>query len=581
MERAIARDGKPCMTIKAAQNAPEQVHYAANELRYYLGLMTGGLFEIVSESDIPTISLNRVDDTDLGEDGFTLVTKDGNLFITGGKRGVIYGAYELLEQLGCRFFTPLCEKVPVSPTLLLPEFSIRQVPILEYREHNYTDLVKHTKFAVKRRVNGAHHGIREKHGGHLSYAWFVHTFERMVPPEIYAKDHPEYYAMVDGKRPIQRGRFQLCLSNPDVLKVSVQSVRQALLDNPRARIISISQNDWGGNCTCPDCKKIDEDEGSPSGALLRFVNAIAEALEPEFPTVIFDTLAYMYTRQRPKITRPRHNVCVRLCSIECCFSHPFETCDDQTRLMKRPDGTYTSFIKDLEEWGEICNRMYIWDYTTCFAHYPKPHPNWAVLQPNIQAMVRNNVKGVFEQANGAVGGGTDLNELRAYIITKLLWDPYTDVKKHMDEFIDYYYGDAGPYIKEYIRVLTDKVEKENIHIGFNDQLLGEYLNEDMLDVYDRLFDKAQEAVVGKPLEASRVFKAQLSLRWVRIKRKAMLQKILDPQEIRDFFTDWRACGLTRIDEWVSDQTTHRALLSGNWRGTDFYDHWADEGGEEL
>jgi hypothetical protein len=79
----------------------------------------------------------------------------------------------------------------------------------------------------------------------------------------------------------------------------------------------------------------------------------------------------------------------------------------------------------------------------------------------------------------------------------------------------------------------------------------------------------------------RVAKARLSLRYVRIKRKSMLNGIHDPVEIRDFFTDWQSFGLTRIDEWVSHQTTHRALLSRIWRGTQFYDHWGDEGGEEF
>jgi hypothetical protein len=578
----IAKDAKPCMIIVTGENAPEQVKYAASELRYYLSLITTANFEIADKrTDMPCILLQRTDNADLGEDGFTLTTEGDSLFITGGKRGVIYGAYEFLERLGCRFFTPYCEKIPASATLELPTLNEKQVPVLEYREHNYTDAVKHTRFAVKCRLNGSHHRIREKHGGYIGYAWYVHTFERMVPPELYAKDHPEYYALVNGKRPVLSGRFQLCLTNPDVLEISIQSVRKALLDNPYARIISISQNDWFGNCQCPTCKKTDEAEGSPSGTLLRFVNAIAKALEPEFPHILFDTLAYQYTRQAPKITRPRHNVCVRLCSIECCFSHSFETCNDANRMTRRQDGTYTSFIRDLEDWGKVSDRLYIWDYTTCFAHYPKPHPNWNVLQPNIQAMVRNNVKGVFEQANGAAGGGTDLNELRAYIISKLLWNPYTDVKKHMEEFTDYYYQEAAPYIREYIKTLTDKVEKDNIHIGFNDHLYTEYLEEDMLDIYDKIFDKAEEAVKGNPLALYRVAKARLSLRYVRIKRKSMLNGIHDPVEIRDFFTDWQSFGLTRIDEWVSHQTTHRALLSRIWRGTQFYDHWGDEGGEEF
>jgi len=574
----IAKDGKACMAIAVGSDPAPQVEYAANELRYYLGLMTAAVFEVVPEGmDIPVIKLERRDKTELGEDGFRLYTEGGNLTITGGKRGVIYGVYEFLEKLGCRFFTPQCEKVPVFTTLELPELNETQVPILEYREHNYSDLIKYPQFAVKCRLNGAHHRIKENQGGNLSYAWFVHTFSQLVPPEKYAAEHPEYYALVNGERPTLSHRFQLCLTNPDVLRISIESVRQALLDHPEARIISISQNDWYGNCTCEQCLKIDKEEGSPAGTLLRFVNAIAEALEPEFPDVIFDTLAYQYTRPAPKITRPRHNVCVRLCSIECCFAHPFEKCDDAKRAVKRPDGSLSNFITDLEEWGKICNRMYIWDYTTCFAHYPTPHPNWNALQPNMQAFVRNNVKGVFEQGNSAFGGGVDLNELRAYIISKLLWDPYTDVERHMTEFLEFYYGPAAPYIREYIRTLTDKVEKENIHVGFNDHPVAPFLTEDMLDVYDKIFDRAEAAVAGQPLYQYRVFKARLAIRYVRLIRKAKLQGIRDAEEIRDFYRDWLSCGLTRMDEWVSHQTTLRGILSGKWRGVEFYEHWTAEG----
>ena len=102
--------------------------------------------------------------------------------------------------------------------------------------------------------------------------------------------------------------------------------------------------------------------------------------------------------------------------------HSFETCDDQSRQVTRPDGSQSSFIRDLEDWSKVSDRLYIWDYTTCFAHYPMPFPNWNVLQPNMKAFVRNHVKGVFEQACGAGGGSTDFNELRAYLLSKLLWD---------------------------------------------------------------------------------------------------------------------------------------------------------------
>ncbi|MBP3294847.1 MAG: DUF4838 domain-containing protein [Clostridia bacterium] len=565
-------------------NAPEQAVYAAGELRYYLALMCGKPCPIESDMAEDAVVLEPVCCPELGEDGFRLIPEERAVRIQGGKRGIIYGAYELLEMLGCRFFTPECEKVPVLsdyPALVLDE-PIVQVPVLEYREHNYTDLRRSLRFAVKSRVNGAHHIIPEKLGGYLSYAWYVHTFERLVPPKIYGESHPEYYAMLaDGTRPHTSERFQLCLTNPEVLEIAIESVRQALKANPKAKIISISQNDWLGNCQCEHCLAIDREEGSPAGTLLRFVNAIAERLEPEFPDVIFDTLAYNYTRPAPSITRPRHNVCVRLCSIEACFAHSFETCDDERRWVSRPDGSRGSFIGDLEAWGKVSDRVYIWDYTTCFAHYPTPHPNWHVLGPNMKAFIKNHVRGVFEQANGAYGGGVDMNELRAYVISKLLWNAEADVAAIIEDFTDYYYGAAGVYIREYIETLCGKAERDNIHVGFNDNPVSELFSEEMLDAYDAILAKAEQAVAGDALRCRRVQKVRLSIRWVRIKRAGMLRHEHDAEAINAFFTDWQSFGLTRIDEWVSPQSTLRALLDDKWRGTEYLEHWSGEGGEIL
>lgn len=585
----LATDKKALAAIVVPADCTEQEMYAATELRNYLSLMTSAAFEIEKAPyEGAQIAVGRAAnrfmemDASLGEDGFRVETFENAVAVEGGKRGVIYGAYELLEQLGCRFFTPECEKVPCVTEPEVPEIHTRQVPVFEYREHNYHAMYRnHPRFAVKSRLNGNFTPIKEKFGGHLSYLWFVHTFEKLVPTAVWGESHPEYFAMFDGKRcTLDSGRTQLCLSNPEVLKIAIEGARKALRENPETRILSISQNDHQIGCECEACRAIDLEEGSPAGTLLRFVNAIAEALEPEFPDVIFDTLAYNYTRPVPTKTKPRHNVCVRLCSIECCFAHPFETCDDD-RGVVLPDGTKSSFISDLRNWGTYHDRLYIWDYTTCFAHYPAPYPNWRVLQPNMQAFAKNHVKGIFEQACGAAKGSTDLNELRAYVISKLLWNPDCDVQKHIEEFTDYYYGAAGQYIREYINALCDKTDKDNLHAGFNDQTDKPLYSVEMLDLLDSIMDKAEAAVQGDALRMFRVGKARLSVRWVRLKNKAMVENRLDPVEANAFFSDWRAYGLSRIDEWVSAETTHRALLKNVWRGVEFYEHWTSEGPEEF
>ncbi|MBQ4450925.1 MAG: DUF4838 domain-containing protein [Clostridia bacterium] len=586
MSFQLAKDGKALALIVTAKGASEQEAYAATELRNYLTMISGAAFDAVQQAaEGKNICVGAAarellgPDDGLGEDGFRLKVTDECVAIDGGKRGVIYGVYEFLEALGCRFFTPECEKVPVISCLAAEPADVRRVPVFEYRDHNYHYFRTCPRFAVKTRLNGNSANIPERFGGHNAYTWFVHTFENLVPTTVYGQEHPEYFAMYDGKRrTLDRGRTQLCLTNPEVLFIATESARRALKEHPGTRIISISQNDVTPGCQCANCLAADREEGSPAGTLLRFVNAIAEALEPEFPDVIFDTLAYNHTRPVPKITRPRHNVCVRLCSIECCFSHPFETCDDD-RGVTLPDGTKSSFIRDLKQWGAYHDRLYIWDYTTCFAHYAAPFPNWRTLAPNMRSFANNHVKGVFEQANGSVRGGADFNEMRAYLIGKLLWDPWCDAEKHIREFSDFYYGAAGKYVREYIDALCGRAEKDDIHVGFNDQTETPLYDEKMLAQLDEIMDRAEEAVQGDVIRLFRVKKARMCVRWVRLKNKNMRGEEMDPQEVSAFFTDWRAYGLGRLDEWVNIETTHRALVKRVWRGVQFYDHWVAEGPE--
>ena len=586
------------LTVKNAQIivSPETLRdqdssalYAAKELRYYLDRMTGTSLPLLSSAEgegegaILVGTASGLDTSGCTDDGFVIESSGNTVRLGGGCRGVLYAAYELLERLGVRFFTPTCEKVPTAPDAVIPDFSLCSESAFEYRAHNYASIRQYPRFSAKLRFNGVVGSgpIPARLGGSMNYGMFVHSFESLIPTGEFGETHPEYFALVDGVRVTRGGgRTQLCLTNPDVIRLLTERTRAFLRSRPGVRLMSLSQNDWYGNCQCENCRRTDEEEGSPSGTLLRAVNAVAEALEEEFPNVIFDTLAYVYSRPAPHITRNRHNVCVRLCSIECCFCHPFDACDDEGRSVTRPDGTKSNFITDLRDWGKICDRMYIWDYTTCFAHYPTPHPNWRVLQRNAQLMAENNVKGVFEQANGASQGGVDFNEMRAYLISKLLWDPYCDLDKHRREFMETYYGAAAPFLDAYLNLLCDTAEKYD-HVGFNDNPTHRFLEEDMLEKYFALFDKAADAVRGDPARMMRVDKARLSIRWVALKWKTMLRGEFDPEEINAFFTDWKTHGLSRIDEWCNVETTHRALLEGKWRGVEYFDHWTGEEAEYL
>ncbi len=451
----IARDGVSRAVVLVAADATGSEKYAASELATFLTQATGTTINIVSKAERGAVRLlvgekaarladRRFRALGLGEEGFVIRTVGNDLILAGGRpRGTLYAVYTFLEdEVGCRWWSTKVSTIPKRPTLTVADLDIRFVPQLEYRESFWFDALD-GDWAARNKCNGNSDRLDAKHGGRHTYEGFVHTFYGLIPPGRYFKDHPEWFSEINGKRTHENA--QLCLTNEEMRRELVKNLKARLRANPAATIASIAQNDCHGNCQCAKCAAIDREEGSPSGALLRFGNAVAEDIAPAFPNVARDTLAYQYTRKPPKITKPRPNVIVRLCSIECSFSRPLA--DDRNR----------AFRDDIEGWSKVCGRLYVWDYTTNFAHYILPHPNLRVLAPNIRFFVDHGVKGVFEQ--GAYQSyGSEMAELRGWVLAKLLWDPTRDPQKLIDEFLDGYYGPAAPEIRAYLKLTHDAVE---------------------------------------------------------------------------------------------------------------------------
>ena len=363
------RGRAPEYAILRAADASPSVMYAAEELREHVKRMTDVELPIVTDDQpqppVKAIVLGRTKYTipanvqqELGDDGFYLKTCGPHLLVVGSDvRGVLYGVYELLERFGgCRWYASWHTVVPKRDAFSVPDdLSDIQRPAFPCRDALWFDC-RNGDFAARNRGNGIGHGQQERHGGNT---WRFggglgncHTFNTLLPPEKYFDAHPEYFSLVKGRR--LKERTQLCLTNPDVLRIVTSNVLERIRKDPDAKFYGVSQNDWYNFCTCTNCAAVDAEEGSHAGTMIRFVNAIAEAVEREFPGKCIETLAYQYTRKPPKKTKLRHNVIPCLCSIECDFSRPLD---------KSPYMQNVSFVKDLEGWNKLTDWLYVWDYT--------------------------------------------------------------------------------------------------------------------------------------------------------------------------------------------------------------------------
>lgn len=488
-----------------------QERYAAADLRHHLELITGKLFPVASEKDAKVglfVGKTKrarkagVQFEALGLEGLHLKSVGPSLILAGNQRGVLYAVYTFLEDnLGCRWFTADCATWPRTGTIEVAELDRRYIPPLEFRAGDYP-CARSGDFAVRLRLNGNNHQMSVEQGGRKGVHGLAHTFAALCPPEQYFATHPEYFSLVDGKR--QSGYAQLCLTNPEVLKICIAGVRRWIEQNPEMKVFSVSQNDVDNHCECPACTRVAEEEGSQSGPVVRFCNAIADDLKDDYPDVVIETLAYQYTRKPPKITKPRPNVIICLCSIECCFIHNLGD-----------DPFNQSFADDIRGWSRICDRLWIWDYIINYGHSICPFPNLKVLKPNIRFFIDNGVKGIYEESCYYTPA-SELQELRNYIIAKTLWDPSYDTQKAIDEFCAAYYGPAATPVLAYLKLIHASVQQVpglHVQIGTHPK---QYLSAEVLSQSSALFDQAEAAVAGDSVLLPRVQVARLPILYAQI-----------------------------------------------------------------
>ena len=504
----LASDGKTDYVIVVAPDAIPAEHTAAHELAEHLKLATGAEFPIKATADGPKhILIGGPQPDDLGHDGIVIKTDGQRLILAGGRpRGTLYAVSTFLEDVvGVRWWTSSERFVPKRPALEVPDLDVRYVPPLRYREAYYVDVMgagERAAHASRLKLNGQHHAIGPERGGHHSILGWCHTFYGLVPPGKHFANHPEWFSQVGGKRVTDHA--QLCLTNDSMQLELTREALSWIRKNPAAGMISISQNDCHRPCECAACAAVVAEEGSQSGPLIRFVNAVAADIAKEYPDFLVETLAYQYTRKPPKLTKPAKNVIVRLCSIEADFARPLS------------DETNKPFGDDLRAWAAIAPNLFVWNYVTNFANYLIPHPNVTPIADDIRFFAANRTIGIFQQGDAFNVGAGDFLPLRAWMHAKLLWDPSRDQRALTDEFLSGYYGAASPHLAKYLDLIAAGAKEKGFIGCYNKDTT--YVSDDALAQAVKLFDDAANAVAGDEVLAKRLRRERLAVDHLRLVR---------------------------------------------------------------
>ncbi len=328
---SIVVDGNSEWRIECVSKGSPSVKFAVEELRTYIRRMSrcelpitdspskGSRIVVGKRRDL-LASDQSILTSPQGYDGYTLVVAPARIIIAGeNDRGVLYGTYDLLERLGCRWFYPSLD--PHDPEVVLERGSL-SLPAgvwavaspFKFRlcnagswiyEMDYQAAGKQLDWAMKNRYNGMAWGPESKTSLESQYqrlkkhglldelrkrGMFLygpgHCFDHFLKAGDYMAEHPEWFGMRGGKRVPQTFLgAQFCWSNPQARKQFVENVAAFAKACPEISILSLAPFDGGPCCECSDCKK-----AGASNLLMLLMHEVIDRLQQIKPEIIVETL---------------------------------------------------------------------------------------------------------------------------------------------------------------------------------------------------------------------------------------------------------------------------------------------------
>ncbi len=440
------------IVLKTGAHAQEQ--QAAKELQEYLQKISGSTVAIAAQPQAGQLPI-RIGEAAAtpqllqaikakGNDpaSFALQADNNGIRIVGlSPEGTLFGTYELLEQLGVRWFMPgeLGTVVPQSKTLRVAPQQTIQTPSFAGRwmnaGNNYKEWGKHL------RMGGPYfpsaHGIPGLKG--------LNDFDK----------HPEFFALVKGKRQ----KSQVCVSNPQVVKIAVEETKQYFRKNPDSQWLGMGPNDGSGFCECPNCQALDggdwdpfSNERSVTDRYVWFFNQVLDGVKDEFPEKKVAFYSYHSYMKIPVKTKPNPRIVPAFAPIALCRVHG----------INNPICPERSYYKTLmQDWGKIMPEIYERGYWFNLADPGFPFSHVHRIRDEIPTAHGLGIKGWRVETIDHWGSETP----SLYIAGKLMWNHQANVDALLTDFYEKFFGPAQKPMAQYFTLMDAALRDGDYHTG--------------------------------------------------------------------------------------------------------------------
>jgi Domain of unknown function (DUF4838)/Glycosyl hydrolases family 2, sugar binding domain len=440
----LVRAGKPAAALVLAANAVEDERLAAREIQEHVEKISGARLAISTAAPAGLVPIQVGGGTaplGLGEDpsSFALVVQPEAVQLRGRTAaGTLIAAYELLEQLGCRWYMPgeIGTVIPHVQTVRLAEQRTLQSP--SFPSRHLQGIPRTDPWYRRMRLGGP---------------YFAGAHGLGIKADLATE--PELFSLVDG----QRKARQWCLSNPEVLRRTVEAVKERLRRDPTQPWFGIGPNDGGGHCECAACRALDAGDWdffagqvSKTDRYIHFFNQVLAEVHKEFPGKKLAFYIYADYFRPPVREKPDRDIVPALAPITLCRIHSAlnPLCPERGYLGRILDG-----------WSKLLPEIYFRGYYFNLADPGFPFSFVSRVRDEIPLFKSKNVAGFRVECLPAWGSHTP----SLYVATRLFWKHDTDVDALLADFATRFFGPAAEPMRRYFAGMDAALHEADYHTG--------------------------------------------------------------------------------------------------------------------
>ena len=543
----FAENGKTGYSIVVPDQPRGFDRQAADDLKNYLGKMTGAEFRIVPESKASGGNLiyvgqtafagkRKIDFAKLGAEEWVIRPEGKNLILSGGYPiGSFYAVWNVLNRLGCYSLTWDQDAVPSYKKLTADIPAEQRKPAFDGRFiwDSYPGTLRASKadpsvltayrlYKLRNGINGRAHkddSLWLYSAHNISHIPQYHSLSHYVPLKMFEK-HPEYFSMnAQGKR-IPNG--QLCFSNQEVRKLLTKRFR-IVASKCGKGVYMVGSNDTHNvrYCYCEKCAELMKKYQCNGGPLWDYMLELCADIK-DMPGVYVTTLIYKgweQTEQAPVGVKFPANFIADAGLLNA------DRTPSEMGKRRNPDGTFFVPYDNLKQWCKICSHVSCWYYCNSV-----PTQGYRRIQKEFREF---RAAGVRSVGSCGVGGGVEFSDINQYMFFQLARNPEMDAETAVREILAHKYGAAAEkmyrYMSEAQQIHFDLLTKFKSLCGSEDTYEKiNYIPGEKLVEWQKLFDEMTGLVKADPRTARNVRIARVGLDcWTTVYAAKMRQACPD------------------------------------------------------